>query len=53
MEDGESSILMQRDIVNEQDAHSIIEMGDRGSIEDSGSVNTEVSVRGFWRHNCH
>ena len=53
MEDGESGALIQRAIRHEQDAHSVIEMGGRGPIEDSDSVNTEVAVRGFWRHYCH
>ena len=49
MEDGEACELVQRTVTRAPDAHSIIEMGGGGAIEDQDHLVTEVPIRGFWK----
>lgn len=50
MEDGVATVLVQDGAANADEAHSVIEMGGKGPIEDSDHLVTEVSIRGFWRY---
>ena len=52
MEDGEAGRLVQMGVLRERDAHSVIEIGGKGPIEDQSTVITEVAVRGFWKNYC-
>ena len=52
MEDGEAGRLVQMGVLREGDAHSVIEIGGKGPIEDQSTVITEVAVRGFWKNYC-
>ncbi|MEZ5651677.1 MAG: Rieske 2Fe-2S domain-containing protein [Burkholderiaceae bacterium] len=49
MEDGEATELVQRGIVRDLDAHSVVEMGGKGPIETAEYLVTEVPLRGLWK----
>lgn len=49
LEDGEAGRLVQTGVSTRSDAHSFIEMGGRGDMEDIDSLSTEVAVRAFWK----
>ena len=53
MEDGESGVEIQRAIGRERRAHSVIEMGGLGAIEETDHSVTELPLRGFWRYYAH
>ena len=52
MEDGEAGVQVQRAMKGGGNTHSVLEMGGIGPIEDQDTINTEVPIRGFWRHYC-
>jgi anthranilate 1,2-dioxygenase large subunit len=52
MEDSEVGVLIQRAIGREREAHSLIEMGGNGPIENQDHLAQDVPVRGFWKYYC-
>ncbi|MCW8174984.1 aromatic ring-hydroxylating oxygenase subunit alpha [Verminephrobacter aporrectodeae] len=50
LEDGEALRLVQEGTKSLRSAHSVLEMGGIGEINDTDYMSQEISIRGFWRH---